>query len=134
MMNVHERAEKMKEILNTELIPLSMVKGRAYGEDDDAMANLRDFGSLGIVVRMTDKMARIKNFYQNPSPYPNEDVESIEDDIKDLINYAFYLLIYRRYYEGKTRETSDETNKSEVEPQAKKTDPFFSLGIRRQNP
>lgn len=93
----------------TELTALRKAKGHDYSGDADTLDNLREFGSYGIVVRLMDKVKRLKHvmFWHFVNWFdPLEDNwrdslkckdESIEDTIKDTINYALYLLIlYRR--------------------------------------
>ena len=54
----------------------------------------------GLLVRMHDKMERLKNLYYNrKANTPN--YESIEDSYKDLANYAIIgLLVLRGQWEG----------------------------------
>ncbi len=53
----------------------------------------------GLLVRMHDKMERLKNLSYNKSNTPN--YESIEDTLKDLANYAIIgLLVQRGQWEG----------------------------------
>ncbi len=49
------------------------------------------FGPLGVVVRMSDKMARIVNLIQKTSQ-PNN--ESLRDSAIDLINYSAILVMF----------------------------------------
>jgi hypothetical protein len=50
----------------------------------------RGFGPLGVVVRMSDKMARIANLINNGKK-PNN--ESLRDSAIDLINYSTMLVL-----------------------------------------
>jgi predicted DNA-binding protein len=53
----------------------------------------------GLLVRMHDKMERLKNLSYNKGNTPN--YESIEDTLKDLANYAIIgLLVQRGQWEG----------------------------------
>ncbi len=53
----------------------------------------------GLLVRMHDKMERLKNLSYNKSNTPN--YESVEDTLKDLANYAIIgLLVQRGQWEG----------------------------------
>jgi hypothetical protein len=61
----------------------------------------QDYGPTnGLLVRMHDKMERLKNLYYNRrGNTPN--YESIEDSYKDLANYAIIgLLVQRGQWEG----------------------------------
>lgn len=78
-----------------ELRELRKNKGHDYSEGDDTLENLRPCGSYGVVVRIGDKFHRLKSLLKK------EDIackdEKIEDTMKDLINYALYLLIMHRH-------------------------------------
>jgi len=50
----------------------------------------RNFGALGVAVRMSDKMARITNLLKNKQA-PNN--ESLRDSAIDLINYSAMLVM-----------------------------------------
>ena len=94
-MNLKERINMMRAILNNELIPITEKKGHDYSGDQDSLSNLRDFGWGGVVVRIGDKYHRLKNFCVLSDGLKVQD-ESIEDTLKDLINYGFIaLLMYR---------------------------------------
>ncbi len=60
-------------------------KHHDYGED-----NLRAFGELGILVRASDKIARLKNLIEKDAAVADE---SREDTWRDLAGYAIQALI-----------------------------------------
>ncbi len=60
---------------------------------DYGAGNIAAFGEYGIMVRMSDKMERLKRLLTNAAE-PNN--ESIEDTYKDLCNYAIIALMVRR--------------------------------------
>jgi hypothetical protein len=60
-------------------------KHHDYGDD-----NLRGFGELGILVRASDKLARLKNLADKPAEV---DDESRADTWRDLAGYAIQALI-----------------------------------------
>ena len=94
-MTAAEREDKIVNIFEQELLPTLAAKGHDYAGNEDCMSNLVDFGWQGVVVRMGDKYHRIKNFAQHTKLLVRD--ESIEDTLKDLINYAFLcLLLYRQ--------------------------------------
>jgi hypothetical protein len=70
-------------------------KNNDYGGPDDPWKNFRDFGTLGIVVRMSDKFARIKTALVEKRGLEVSD-ESVEDTLIDLANYAIICLLYHR--------------------------------------
>ena len=81
-----------------ELGALHDKKQQDYGTDADPFANVRaaeEFGVpawLGCLIRMNDKMTRLKNFAKKGS-LSNE---SVEDSLRDLAVYSLIaLLLYR---------------------------------------
>lgn len=66
-------------------------KGKDYSGTEDAMSNFRDFGTLGIIVRLGDKYHRAKNLIKSGEQHVKD--ESIRDTLKDIINYAALALI-----------------------------------------
>lgn len=75
--NTHDAVASVENVL--------VAKHHDYGED-----NLAAFGELGILVRASDKIARLKNLIDK-----NEEVddESREDTWRDLAGYAIQALI-----------------------------------------
>ena len=79
-------------------------KQKDYGTDADPFANVRaseDFGVaawLGALIRLNDKVSRLKTFAQKGT-LSNE---SVEDSFQDLAVYAVIgLCLYREYEDGK---------------------------------
>lgn len=68
----------------------SLIKNIDYGS-----TSLVEFGNLGIVVRMSDKMARLKQLIK-PGTIALVSDEKLEDTAKDLINYAAYVVMQCR--------------------------------------
>ncbi|RME05621.1 MAG: DUF1599 domain-containing protein [Deltaproteobacteria bacterium] len=79
---------------------LSDRKNQDYSDDDDAFANLNLCEVVcpgmsceqGIVVRMSDKLARLGRLLQRDASVPEE---SIEDTLLDVVNYAVLLAARR---------------------------------------
>lgn len=67
-------------------------KQRAYSS-----ANIAVFGDPGILVRMVDKVFRLKTLYAalQRGEAPPEADETIEDTLRDLVNYAAMALTCR---------------------------------------
>lgn len=84
----------MYNILEKELLPIARAKGHDYSGTEDTFDNLRMFGSYGVLVRLCDKFMRLKNFYDQGVLDVKD--EKITDTMRDLINYAIYLLILYR--------------------------------------
>lgn len=62
----------------------------AYKKNKDyGSANILDFGISGLLVRINDKLARLINLQKIKSRSVKD--ETIEDTIKDIINYSIYL-------------------------------------------
>ena len=80
------KIEKYKSIQN-ELLEIFIKKNNDYGND-----NLDTFGKIGIMIRLQDKINRYINIKKN-NIHLVED-ESLDDTIKDLINYGYLFLIH----------------------------------------
>jgi len=94
--------EKDIEDINTELSMMRKAKGHDYSGEEDTFDNLREFGSLGVLVRLVDKIRRLIHFFEQAPLFVKD--ESIEDTMKDLINYAYFLkIIYQQEKESGVR-------------------------------
>lgn len=77
-----------------EILKLHGSKGHDYGTQADTFANVRtaeDFGlrpSLGVAMRMNDKMRRIQSYYKRGSLKH----ESVRDAFLDCANYGLIAL------------------------------------------
>ena len=83
------------EKITGEMLALTTKKNADYANENDAFANFRTFGELGILVRMSDKFARLKTALYDRKSMSASD-ETVEDTILDLATYAILLLSYRR--------------------------------------
>lgn len=70
-----------------ENIQLMDKKQQDYGSN-----NISAFGEFGVIVRLNDKMERLKNLNKMPSVKN----EAIEDTYQDIANYAVISLMIRR--------------------------------------
>ena len=61
-------------------------------QQDYGSGNISAFGEFGVIVRLNDKMERLKNLNKMPSVKN----ESIEDTYQDIANYAVIALLIRR--------------------------------------
>ena len=68
---------------------LARNKNHDYGND-----SLKSFGNLGILIRISDKVDRLKTFQKKG--ILNVKDEKIEDTLKDIINYAIYMIMQGR--------------------------------------
>ncbi len=62
-------------------------KGLDYAGGLDCLANLREYGLLGIVIRLNDKISRLKSLTHVNRPACFD--ESIDDTFRDIANYAY---------------------------------------------
>lgn len=83
--NYREYEKVIKEIEE-----LSKIKNKDYGCN-----SLTRFGNYGILVRISDKLDRLKTLYENGNRRHVKD-ETIQDTIKDVVNYAIYMLLQER--------------------------------------
>ena len=78
---------------------LLQAKGHDYSGEEDALSNLRHFGFLGIIVRLSDKFSRIERLAElgysiGEYGYVHVKDESIRDTLRDIRNYAFLAQIF----------------------------------------
>lgn len=70
-------------------------KQRKYGR-----GNIQEFGLFGVILRMNDKLARLKEMVCKPTlagvPVLDDHGESIEDTLLDTSNYGTIALLVRR--------------------------------------
>tara|TARA_R110002020_G_scaffold414739_6_gene624194 strand:- start:2041 stop:2352 length:312 start_codon:yes stop_codon:yes gene_type:complete len=66
-------------------------KGADYSGGVDTFANLRSWGSIGVAVRIGDKVHRLTNIMKSGKVHVKD--ESLLDTVEDLINYAIFLRI-----------------------------------------
>lgn len=75
-------SDEIQELLNR--------KNSDYGDD-----NLVKYGELGIIIRMSDKLARLENLRTNKIDSKVDD-ETVEDTLKDLAGYCInYIRLLR---------------------------------------
>lgn len=86
MTTPHKRFEE----ITTEMTDLYKRKNEDYG--DSFSSSLDEFGVIAGVVRLSDKVNRIKALTQNDSQQVKD--ESIKDTLKDLANYAIMTLMW----------------------------------------
>lgn len=63
-----------------------------YATESDIFRNFRMFGELGILVRMSDKLARLRSILENGRVAVSD--ESINDTLLDIINYSVIFAGY----------------------------------------
>lgn len=78
-------SEKPKDKIIEENKNLFMKKNKDYG------SSFEDFGLLGVLIRLNDKVNRILNIHLKK----NKVNESMEDSINDLYNYCVIALTYK---------------------------------------
>ena len=79
--------------VTTKAYDLMQRKNADYGGDRDALANFRADGARGIVVRLHDKLARLRTASKRDLQVKDE---SVEDCCIDVANYAVLYLAYHR--------------------------------------
>lgn len=78
-------------------VELMVKKNHDYACEDDPYRNFRTFGTLGVLVRLSDKLSRLRSFEENGS-FAVED-EKLLDTVRDAINYL--VIYYQMKQEGK---------------------------------
>jgi len=79
--------EEMKKIMK-EIEELLIKKNEMYGDN-----NIIKIGEEGIVVRITEKIERLRHLLSNKK---NPSEEPIEDSWKDIVGYGIIGLMLRR--------------------------------------
>jgi hypothetical protein len=84
-------------------LALLRAKGRDYAGSQDCLLNLRLFGVLGIIVRLSDKFSRLETLTKAAGmgkPEPAVKDEGIIDTLRDIRNYAYLAQIFIEGEEG----------------------------------
>jgi hypothetical protein len=81
--------------LTEQMIDLTTKKNSDYGGAADPFKNFRTFKELGILVRMSDKFARLCTALDEKRELQVAD-ETLDDTAMDLATYALLLICYRR--------------------------------------
>jgi hypothetical protein len=76
---------------------VQVAKNHDYAHEGDIFRNFRRYGTFGVLVRLSDKLARLDSFEENKT-FAVAD-EKLEDTIIDIINYATIYLAMKQ--EGK---------------------------------
>lgn len=76
---------------------IQVAKNHDYAHEGDIFRNFRRYGTFGVLVRLSDKLARLDSFEENKE-FAVAD-EKLEDTIIDIINYATIYLAMKQ--EGK---------------------------------
>lgn len=95
LLNLHKKmCDKAREIMNK--------KNSDYGADNDPFRNFHGFGAFGILVRLSDKIARMRTFLDKLKRGEALAVvsESIEDTALDAINYIILFIGYVRTWKA----------------------------------
>jgi hypothetical protein len=75
---------KNKSDVINDCVKIALKKNKDYGS-----SNILDFGKIGLLVRLNDKISRIINLEKNKNRQVLD--ETIVDTAEDIINYAVYL-------------------------------------------
>jgi hypothetical protein len=81
--------EATHKSLSSNALSLMMKKNQDYACESDLFRNFRYFGPLGVLVRLSDKLSRLRTFEERDTFSVTD--ESLRDTIEDAINY---LVIY----------------------------------------
>jgi len=70
-------------------------KNQDYGADADPFRNFRAFGAFGILVRLSDKLARTRTYLER-GDFKVKD-EKIDDTLLDALNYVILLATFLEF-------------------------------------
>lgn len=85
-MKAKDRDTRIRELFEEDLVLLQK-KGHDYSGEKDCLRNFRDFGAYGILVRLSDKIARLRNLFANRDAKVGD--ESLLDTVADIRNYGY---------------------------------------------
>ena len=69
-----------------EALTLMVRKNEDYASDSDPYRNFRLFGRYGILIRLSDKIARLRTFEERGKFSVHD--ETLKDTLLDIINYT----------------------------------------------
>ncbi len=92
-MTLHELVMRHAQ-LTDEARELMKRKNHDYESADDVFCNFREFGRVGILVRLSDKLARLRA-YMEKGEFQVRD-EKLRDTVEDALNY---LILFEAYEE-----------------------------------
>lgn len=84
------KKEFLDEVIG-EVVKLLIKKSSDYG--DSYFKTREEFGEISFLIRLSDKIERLKTLTKNNAMVD----ESKEDTIKDIIGYCLLELYYKRY-------------------------------------
>jgi hypothetical protein len=84
-----EQLFELHTILTNNALSLMKLKNQDYGGDTDPFNNFHRHGEFGILVRMSDKLARLESFCQKG--FNAVSSEGVTDTVMDMINYSVLL-------------------------------------------
>lgn len=87
-----ERLFRLHEEMCKEARALMRKKNNDYSTEGDPFRNFRMFGGLGFLVRMSDKLSRLRTYVER-GDFDVKD-ESARDTLIDLVNYCVLLQAY----------------------------------------
>ena len=82
------KSDKLERLSN-DLVKIYKAKNKDYG--DSFSDSFKEFGLISAVVRMNDKMNRIKSLSKKGGRHVED--ESLRDSLMDLANYAMMTVI-----------------------------------------
>jgi len=84
-MKPSEFFEKFEDLQGMDL-GVARQKNHDYAGTEDALDNFREFGFIGVIIRMNDKMKRLIHFLKDGKFEVSD--ESVHDTLSDLRIYA----------------------------------------------
>jgi hypothetical protein len=91
-MTARERDKLIRGYFEKECMAIMSAKGHDYAGRVDCLGNLRRFGLLGIIVRLSDKFSRIEQFAKSRELRVKD--ESVKDTLRDIVNYCLLGMIF----------------------------------------
>jgi IS4 transposase len=73
------------------MFQLTSKKNHDYAKEEEALANFKEFGAVGVLVRISDKFKRLKNKMWDKQDYIVD--ENLRDTQMDLAVYSVIMMI-----------------------------------------
>jgi hypothetical protein len=96
-----EELYKVHDTVCREALTLMRAKNVDYANESDPFRNFRTFGLLGIVVRLSDKLARLHSLVERGLDQNAVRDETYADTVRDIVNYAIIFEAMARETQGK---------------------------------
>lgn len=104
---------------------LMSLKNQDYGATSDIFRNFRRHGTIGIMVRLSDKLSRLETYIERGSFMVGD--EKLEDTVMDAINYLVILVGYLQEQGSREPKTPPSNSHADTLPEISERPPDSPL-------